>query len=73
MVFATAAEGGRLEAVDEAKLYTLGISPFAGRPGPPRPSRGKAILPTDARGRYRLYADGHWSGLLDLDVDDRGA
>ena len=30
------------------------------------PSPGKAILPGDFAGRYRLHSDGRWSGLLEL-------
>ena len=37
------------------------------------PSTGRAVLATDYAGRFRLYANGQWSGTLDLKVDPQGA
>ena len=34
------------------------------------PTPGKAVVPGDFAGRYRLRADGRWSGRLDLRVGD---
>jgi hypothetical protein len=66
-----AKDGGRLEPVGGASLFTLKAPPaFAAAPGAPSP--GKAIVPTDFAGRYRLTADGQWSGTLDLEVGPRG-
>lgn len=66
-----AKDGGRLEAIGGAKLITLKAPPtFANVPG--APSTGKAILAADFAGRYRLAANGQWSGVLDLNVGDRG-
>lgn len=68
-------EGGRarLEAAEGTTLYTLAKLPPL--PGPPagRPSTGQAVLPTDFSGRYRLFANGHWTGTLDLEADAAGA
>jgi hypothetical protein len=66
-----AKDGGRLEPVGKASLFTLKSPPaFASVPGAPSP--GKAIVPADFAGRYRLTANGQWSGTLDLDVGERG-
>ncbi|WP_422925242.1 ExbD/TolR family protein [Singulisphaera sp. PoT] len=37
------------------------------------PSTGRTVLATDYAGRFRLYANGQWSGTLDLKVDPQGA
>src|SRR5207253_60675 len=33
---------------------------------------GRAVLPRDFAGRYHLFANGQWSGRLDLTVDEGG-
>ncbi|WP_165230525.1 ExbD/TolR family protein [Aquisphaera insulae] len=48
------------------------------RPGPPAtaaagPSAGKVVVPSDFAGKYRLVADGQWSGELTLQVEPAGA
>jgi hypothetical protein len=71
--FLVAGEGGpRLEAVGKARLYTLATSPLASAPAGAQPAVGRAVLPGDFAGRYRLFANGQWSGTLDLKVDDDG-
>jgi hypothetical protein len=61
-----------LEALGTAKLYTLARSPLADSAEPGRPSRGRNVLPTDFAGRYRLVANGQWTGTLELSADDQG-
>ena len=62
-----------LEPVPPAGLFTLSQAPgFADVATGHRPSPGRAILPSDFAGRYRLFANGQWSGTLDLDVAARG-
>jgi len=39
---------------------------------PPRPTPGRAVVPADFAGRYRLLANGQWSGTLDLVVEAGG-
>lgn len=67
-----AANGGRLEAVGGAKLFTLTTPPRIPAPEPGQPSTGKAVIPGDFAGRYRLFANGQLSGTLDLSVAERG-
>lgn len=74
-------QGGDLEVIKEGDsgltLKPLGdstITTFASpikRPADSSgPSPGKAILPGDFAGRYKLHADGRWTGLLELQVGD---
>lgn len=63
----------RLVAVKPAAMYTLEKPPPAGQVEPGKPSPGRAVLPTDFAGRYRLVANGQWSGILELEAADRGA
>jgi hypothetical protein len=67
--------GPRLEAVGKAKLYTVTKAPLLDAPAAAaaRPSIGRTVLPADFTGRYRLFANGQWSGTLDLKVDEAGA
>jgi hypothetical protein len=74
VVFLTnAPEGPRLKVLDQARLYTLEKPPAMPASSPGRPSAGRAILPGDFSGRYRLMANGQWSGSLVLEVDAGGA
>ncbi len=62
-----------LEPVPPAGLFTLTKPPtFDDATTAPRPSPGRVILPTDFNGRYRLFANGQWSGTLDLKVEAKG-
>lgn len=66
--FRKAGESGPLlKAVGKSVIITLS-RPLDKAPAATGPSPGKAILPGDFRGRYRLSADGRWSGLLELEV-----
>ena len=52
-----------------AKLFTLSKVPAPDPTKPPQPTPGRTVVPRDFAGRYRLYANGQWSGTLDLAVD----
>lgn len=73
LVFRVKGEGGpRLETVGSAKLYTLTKAPAVDTTKASQPTPGKTVLPGDFAGRYRLFANGQWSGTLDLKVEGRG-
>jgi hypothetical protein len=73
VVFRIKGDGGpRLETVGAAKLYTLSKAPTLDTSKAPQPTPGKTVLPGDFAGRYRLFANGQWSGTLDLKVEGRG-
>ena len=55
-----------------ASLYTLSKVPAPDPTKPPQPTPGRAVVPRDFAGRYRLFANGQWSGTLDLAVDVKG-
>jgi hypothetical protein len=57
--------GGRLVALQGVTMWTLTESPL--------PPSSTKIAPTDAAGRFHLFANAQWSGLLDLEVGDQGA
>lgn len=62
----------KLVALDGARLYTLKSSPLPDRPGPGRPSAGRGVAPGDFAGRFRLVANGQWTGALELEVGEGG-
>lgn len=69
LTFRAAGEGGpRLEVLEGARLFSLSRPVEAGSSGPRAESKGEP-RPADVAGRYRLYADGRWTGLLELRVD----
>ena len=71
--FRTSGDGApRLVVLGKAKLYTLAKAPLLESAATARPSVGRSVLPGDFAGRYRLFANGQWSGTLDLKVDDGG-
>ncbi len=73
VVFRVKGEGGpRLEAIGEARLFTLGRAPAFDNAKAPQPTPGRAVLPGDFAGRYRLFCNGQSSGTLDLKVEARG-
>ena len=66
--FRTEGTGGPvLKALGKSAIITVS-KPIAAAPLTAGPSAGKTVLPADFNGRYRLTADGRWSGLLELQV-----
>ncbi len=73
VVFRLGGEGGpRLESIGPARLFTLGKAPALDASKAPQPTPGRAVVAGDFAGRYRLFANGQWSGTLDLKVEGRG-
>jgi hypothetical protein len=71
--FLTEGEGGpRLATLARATLYTLSQPPELPAAAPGRPTPGRAVVPEDFSGRYRLVANGQWTGDLELSADDQG-
>jgi hypothetical protein len=69
--FTTRGDGGpRLTTVGDATIYTLARLAPPAAAAPARPSPGRVVAPTDFNGRYRLFANGQWSGTLDLKIGD---
>jgi hypothetical protein len=64
--------GPRLESIGAAGIFTLTKPPVFDTSKAPQPTPGKTVVPGDFAGRYGLYADGQWSGTLDLKVEGRG-
>ncbi|MFO0956342.1 MAG: biopolymer transporter ExbD [Isosphaeraceae bacterium] len=61
--------GPRLAPIAPARMYALEKSPIPPDAGP-RPASGRVVRPDDFHGRYRLFANGQWSGQLDLSIRD---
>jgi hypothetical protein len=73
LVFRASGEGGpRVETIGPAKLFTLAKAPAFDDAKVPRPTPGRSVVPADFAGRYRLFANGQWSGTLELKVEARG-
>jgi hypothetical protein len=73
LVFRVSGENGpRLETIGPAKLFTMAKAPSFDDAKAPRPTPGRSVVPADFAGRYRLFANGQWSGTLDLKVEARG-
>ena len=71
LVFRARGEGGpRLEPLAGASLFSL-TKPIPSATTSEGPSPGKAVLAGDFTGRYKLFSDGRWSGLLELKVGER--
>ncbi len=69
--FLASGEGGpRLVPVGEAKLFTLSQSPLSDATEPGQPSPGRAVVPEDFAGRFRLLGNGQWSGLLQVEIGE---
>jgi hypothetical protein len=64
---------GAIRPAGPARLATVSRPPDLARPSPGRPSEGTVPRPGDFSGRFRLIANGQWSGLLVLAVDSSGA
>lgn len=61
-------EGGkRVEALGKAEILTL-KKPLTIVEAASGPSPGKTLIPGDFAGKYRLFADGRWSGTIELEV-----
>lgn len=58
-----------LHVREPAKMYSL-TKPLPPEPAAPGPSPGKAVLATDFAGRYNLFADGRFAGLIELQVNE---
>ena len=72
--FSARGEGSpALQALDRSKLYTPSKPPARDVSDGARPTIGRLVVPGDFAGRFRLYANGQWSGWLDLKVDPDGA
>ncbi|MHC5542919.1 ExbD/TolR family protein, partial [Singulisphaera rosea] len=65
-------EGPRLIAVGTSSMFTLTKAPTSSNGEGRRPTVGRSVVPDDFNGRYRLYANGQWSGTLDLKVAPGG-
>ena len=62
----------RLETIGDAKLYAPTTLPALEAGAAPQPTPGRIVVPGDFSGRYRLFANGQWSGTLDITVDTKG-
>jgi len=70
--FESVKEGPGLLALGSAAIGTLNKAPATPKIPAAGPSPGRTVLPGDYAGRYRLFANGQWSGTLDLIVDSQG-
>ena len=70
---ATGPDDGELSPVGKADLYWIETVPPVPKNDADQPSEGRVIRPSDYAGKYRLTANGLWSGLLELRVDADGA
>ncbi len=61
-----------IAALEGSSLFALAKAPAPDPTSPPRPTPGRAVAATDFAGRYRLSANGQWSGTLDLTVEGKG-
>ncbi len=70
---ASDARKGSLDAAGTARLFAVSKLPEA-RAGvvPTGPTPGRTVVPGDFAGRYRLFANGLWSGVLELKVGEKG-
>jgi hypothetical protein len=66
-------EDGVVSGVGPARISTLDKPPTLRPTAPGLPSEGRLVRPADFSGRFRLAANGQWSGLLELAVDPAGA
>jgi hypothetical protein len=64
-------DGQALVALKGATLYTFDKLPAPDPTKPPQPTPGRAVVPVDFAGRYRLFANGQWAGTLDLTVEGK--
>ncbi len=67
---ATGDAGPRLVPIGPARMFTLKKSPLPPASASIGPSSGRNVLPGDFAGKYRLFANGQTSGILDLSVNE---
>ncbi len=68
LVFRTGEKSGVFHALDHAQLFVVAGLPDQANTNPGA-SRGRTVVPNDFAGRFRLIANGQWSGMLELKVD----
>ena len=66
-------EDGTISGVGSARISTLDTPPALPPTAAGIPSEGRVVRPADFAGRFRLNANGQWSGLLELAVDPAGS
>ncbi len=67
------ARKGSLVTLGTAGLFAVSrLPPARTSAASTAPSPGRTVVPGDFAGRYRLFANGLWSGMLDLKVDAAG-
>ncbi len=66
-------EDGAVSSIGSARIATLNQLRSLPPAAPGMPSEGKVVRPADFSGRFRLTANGQWTGLLELAVDQAGA
>ena len=66
-------EDGIISSLGPARISTLDRPPSLPPTAPGIPSEGRVVRPADFSGRFRLAANGQWSGLLELAVDPAGS
>ncbi len=66
-------EDGTISSLGPARISTLDRPPSLPQTAPGSPTEGRVVRPADLSGRFRLAANGQWSGLLELKVDPAGS
>jgi hypothetical protein len=66
-------EDGTISSLGTARISTLDQPPSLPPTAQGVPSEGRVVRPADFSGRFRLAANGQWSGLLELAVDPAGS
>ncbi len=68
------ARNGSLTTLGTARLFAVSGLPAArAAVASTAPTPGRTVVPGDFAGRYRLFANGLWSGVLELKVGAEGA
>jgi biopolymer transport protein ExbD len=74
LVFTVRGDGdGIISGLGPARISTLDRPPSLPPTAPGIPSEGRVVRPADFSGRFRLAANGQWSGLLELALDPAGS
>ena len=66
-------EDGIISSLGSTRISTLDRPPSLPPSAPGMPSEGRVVRPADFSGRFRLAANGQWTGLLELTVDTDGS